>query len=386
MDATYTTPLLFLDSHPISNFRLPNFATSSLSRSGDFGLQSDKIKLRCTDLDLTVISEIRAVCDGDLGETTMPAKKLLEIVKQLKEDEIVLKIADGICTIEDGNAEFQMHCLPADDFPKTPEVVNPVSVKIIQTHLKELIRRSQYAVSKDGIRYILQGINFELDGVNAKAVGTDGRRLGLTEDNENNANADNKSPVKFVLPQKTGSELYRLASDNDGVAELLCGKENISITLKPRRLYSDEEEGLEPKPAIITTIISKLLEGEYPEYTQLFSDERKNVLKVYRDDFLEIVKRVSLLASDRDAGIIFRFADGKMHLSARTEDLGNVKDWIEVDYEGEGLTLKLASGYLIDCLSAFPNGQIQMKMIDDNESVLFESPENRHIIMPMRID
>ena len=222
--------------------------------------EENRISLTATDLDVTISNSKEAKVETP-GSFTLPVKKLVSIAREIGGGQIELEVKDNQCTILTGASLYRMNGLAAEEFPPLPDFAGQTKLKLDQVKLKAMLKRTAYAVSTDENRYVLNGLYFIFKENKLTLVATDGRRLALAEED---IELPQETQTEAIVPTKAIQELVRLLGD-DGEAELQKTENQISFAIK-------DDKGNE------TLIVSKLVEGAYPNYKQVIPAESKQLV------------------------------------------------------------------------------------------------------------
>lgn len=331
--------------------------------------KKDGIKLIATDLEIGVSVLIEGEVSEE-GAITIPARKFSEIIKEMPpQSPIHLSVKKGQSIhIEAGKSFFRLMGLLKEDFPQLPEFPsakdkNAELVKIPQKLLKTMIQLTQFAMSHDETRYVLNGILFSFKDKTLKLVATDGRRLAFIE----KTIADMGNVRKdVILPMKTIQELNRNLMD-DGEA-----------------LFSFKENQLQINLGAIT-ITSRLIEGEYPNYEQVIPKKTKEEVKINAQEFLQATRRASIFTNQESQSVKISIIRDKIILTKNTPELGEVREEIDVDYKGGELAIGFNPSFLIDVLKNV-DGDIRLGFIDPEKPAVIKSGEDyTYIVLPMQV-
>ncbi len=332
--------------------------------------KKDGIKLTATDLEIGMVARMEGEVVEE-GAITVPARKFSEIVKELPSDNpinISLKKGQSI-SIEANKSYFRLVGLLREDFPQLPDFPalggkSADLVKIPQNTLKNMIQLTAFAMSHDETRYVLNGLLFSFKDKNLKLVATDGRRLALIE-REIPEMGNIKKDV--IVPMKTIQELNRnLGEAGDAVFYF---KENqLQINLGQ------------------TTIISRLIEGEYPNYEQVIPKKIKEELKINTQDFLQAARRANILTNQDSQAIKINLIKDRMIITKNTPDLGEAREEVEVDYKGGELVIGFNPVFLIDVLKNVADESVRFGFIDPEKPAVIRSGEDyTYIVLPMQV-
>ena len=323
-----------------------------------------KLQFMATDLELGITCEVPVKIQEE-GATTVPAKRFSEIVKELPDQEVVLQAKkNNTLTIECGRAFFKIMGLPREEFPKFPSFDTLEAVVLKQRLLKEMFTKTFFAVSRDETRYVLNGVYFILRGRGLAFVATDGRRLALIE---RDAGVGEKVERAMILPGKTVQELLRTLQE-DGDVRLVFGENQI--------LFEMDGIGL----------VSRLIEGDFPNYEQVIPKESREKLRVRREELLQATRRVSLLASQDSLAVKLDLSKNKLILSKNAPDVGEAKEELEVDYQGEPLTIGFNPSYLTDVLKNLDQETVEFELTgSDRPGVVRTADRYTYIVLPMQL-
>lgn len=328
-----------------------------------------------TDLDLSVSSE--HACEvAKEGALAVPAKHLFEIVRSLPEQQVTLKRSgNNYLEVRSGAAEFRIVGLPAEDFPALPRFEKVSFVDVVPAELLEQIDRTSFAASTDETRYNLNGVFFEPQGPVLRMVATDGHRLSLSE---KPLAGDYALKKGVILPRKGLHELRKLLGESaDPGAE------------KPEaRLGFAENSAIYRRPGVVLAM--RLIEGMFPDYKQVIPKQAEKIVKVGRLRFLETLRRVSLLSTDKAPQVKLEISPGQLRLQSKNTDLGEAKEDVPVEYAGEPLSIGFNARYLTDVAGVLRSDDVQLELADDLSPGVLRGagPEDAGytaVVMPMRI-
>jgi len=324
----------------------------------------NSIVFTATDLDIGIIST-EAIKPQVTGFVTIPAKKFFDIIKELPEAEIAFSVKkNNLVHIECPQCVFKIMGLPKDEFPQLPEFKDKDSVTIEQKKLKNMLSMVNFSMSKDETRYVLNGILFTIKPAYLRLVATDGRRLAMAEAKGQFGKTQDR---KLIVPAKTVTELNRILTD-EGTVKISFGDNQVMFDIGP------------------TKVISRLIEGEFPNYEQVIPKEAKEKVKVARDKFLSATKRAALFTSSDSMAVKIELTKDKMVLSKSTPYLGEAREEIEVDYKGKDLTLGFNPDYLTDVLKNLDQETVQFEFVDSEKpGVMRIGDEYVYVVLPMQI-
>ena len=322
-----------------------------------------KLKLATTDLDIGISCEY-PVEVVETGAITVPGKKFTEIIHELLPGQITITAKkNNAVIIQSENCEFKIMGLPKDEFPKLPEFKDRDAIRIGQAALKEMLNKTSFAISRDEARYVLNGILFKIEQDKITLAATDGRRLAVIE---KNTGAKINKAVNIVIPSKTISELSRNLKE-EGEVLLVLGENQALFDLGAVR------------------IISRLIEGEFPNYHQVVPTEQKDKIMLNRERFLLALKRAAVLSSADYQAAKLEVFKNKLVISKSAPDLGESREELEAEYSGKELAVGFNPTYLIDVLKTLPDEMISFELSDSEKPGAIRKPGYLYIVLPMRI-
>lgn len=329
--------------------------------------RNDGIRFTATDLEVELTTSGPAEGEGDI-EFTLPARKLVDIVKALPEGApLDLEIEGEKVVLRSGRARFTMGTLPAQDYPSIEPTAASERLNLLQSVLKRLIDKTAFSMAHQDVRYYLNGLLLEVGPTRLRAVATDGHRLAVC-DAEQNTGVD--ADLQVILPRKAVLELGRLLQDTDESVELELSNSHLRIT----------GEG--------TVFTTKLIDGRFPDYERVMPTEPTQELIADRDMLRQSLTRTSILSNENYRGIRFRLSPEGLHLQAHNPEQDEAEEEIQVEYAGPPITIGFNVGYLLDVLGVLDAEQVSMALVDADSSCLMTAPgstECRYVIMPMRL-
>jgi len=327
------------------------------------------VEFTATDLDVIVACKVEAKVTK-AGATTVPVKKLFGIVRELNGLEIEIETDEKNTTvIRSGSSYYKIHGLASDEFPPLPKFKDDKKVTLPQETVRGMLKKTSFAVSTDESRYVLNGIFISLKDNKMTLVATDGRRLALVD--EEVEIAENSSG-DFIVPAKAVSELNRLLTDK-GDVEIKIGDNQASFALKDEKGYS-------------VILISKLIEGNYPNYRQVIPGEAKERIPLGREEFLQALRRAEIMTSEKANSVKLTFGKNSLAITANSPEVGEARETLAVNYKGKELAIAFNPRYLIDPLSALAVDEVFLELIDElSPGVLKINGPFLYVVMPMRL-
>ena len=325
-----------------------------------------------TDMDISINETLNCNVIEE-GSVTVPAHTLYDIIRKLPDgNEVEFISNDGkMFTIRSGKSRFSLNCLPKEDFPII-EIDNLKSELSIDSQtLLKLIEKTRFAISNEETRYFLNGIYFHKRNVNDKVclsmVATDGHRLAKIDFNV----AENLSEIPgVIIPRKTINELCKLLADCTGT---------IKINLDPNKIIFFIEKSI---------LISKLIDGNFPDYQRVIPNDNNNVLLVNRNDFCMAVDRVSTIASEKSPAIKFKLLKNIMNITSVDSESGLATEDIVTEYSGNDIEVGFNSKYILEMINNLEDDKITLSFNNASSPVIAteqSNPDLIYVLMPMRV-
>ena len=315
------------------------------------------------------------------GETTVPARKLIDICKSLPSAALIdLQITDDQrCILKSGNSRFVLGTLPADDYPLlNTENTQGTQVTVTQRELKRLFEKTAFAMAVQDVRFYLTGTLLEIDANQLRAVTTDGHRLALCE---TAAQSTATQAIQAIVPRKAVAELQRLLSVEDEQLSLLIGRELLNVTI---RMASRDKEQAD----ITVRFTTKLIDGKFPDYRRVIPrGGDKNVI-IAHDVFKQSLQRVAILSNEKLRGVFLNFNAGSLQLRANNPEQDEAIEDLAIQYADAPLEMSFNAQYLIEVLGVLDGEDVSMTMTEANQSVLVQDPshtDQTYVVMPMRV-
>ncbi|NIO07083.1 MAG: DNA polymerase III subunit beta [Deltaproteobacteria bacterium] len=331
--------------------------------------QKGNTRVTATDLEVGV----RAKMDGEIveeGAVTLNAKKLYEIVRESGGETIQLKrLENDWVEIKSGKSVFKMVGLDPKDFPSFPEFGSEHLFSVPAKVIKEMIDKTMFAVSTDETRSNLNGAFLEEgEGGKLRMVATDGHRLALIERSVGSLGL----AKGVILPRKGLAELKKLLEESDEEVAQFGFKDNMASVMKGN-----------------VELFMRLSETDFPDYSKVIPKENPYNARVEQRGFLQALKRVSILSSERYKGIRIEVKPANMSISANNPDLGEAVEELEADYKGKALAVGFNARYLIDVLSVLGDEQeVGIEMKDELSPSLLRKEGDEgymYVVMPMKL-
>ncbi len=343
---------------------LPILSNVLLRASGE------QVELTATDLDVTISCGVPARVERP-GAITLPVKRLFSIVRELSALELELEVDDkNQCSIRAGGSFFKVYGLPAEDFPPPAKLGERPPVTLPQAKVRAMLRKTSFAVSSDETRYVLNGIFVSLKEHKLTMVATDGRRLALTDEE---VDATVESQAEVIVPTKTITELNRLLQDK-GEVQMAFGENQGWF-----RLLNEKGDPI--------LVVSKLVDGAYPNYRQVIPAESRERVSLPREELLQALRRAEIMTSDKNNSVKLSFSRNNLAITANTPEVGEVRESMALNYKGADLAVAFNPVFLLDALKALDNDEVFLELTDElSPGVLKINGPFLYVIMPMRMN
>jgi len=333
-----------------------------------FQAQSDgKLSITGTDMEVELIASVDAVVERE-GEITVPARKLLDIVRMLPDGVNISVTVDGDkLTLSSGRSRYTLTTLPATDFPATDQFETIENADIQEDKIKRMLDKTSFAMANQDVRYYLNGLLFEFKEGALRTVATDGHRLAVC-DLDTKVNL--KQNRQIIVPRKGVLELSRMLADSKDMIRLGLGKNHVRL-----------EKGN-------IALTSKLIDGRFPDYQAVIPVGTERKIEVDRQDFTQALQRAAILSNEKYKGVRLEAAGQVMKIIAHNPQHEEAVEELEAKVNFDQLAIGFNVTYLLDALNAIESETVTMEMRDANSSCLITAADNgddRHVVMPLKL-
>jgi len=333
--------------------------------------KGDQVSFLATDLEVG----LRSMCKASVaksGALTLPAKKFYEIIKALPETDIRIAEDKGGVKVAADRFDSRMQTLPREDFPTLPESGGTPTATLPRAALKEMVAKTQFAITGEDTRYFLNGALFVLRPDSMSLVATDGHRLALVTVTRNPKATNDADEVRAILPKKTLGELGRLLQEGDDDIRYERGENHLFFDVGGRLL------------------ISRMIDGQFPAYERVIPKGNDKHIEFERDRLTNAVKRVALLSNERSRAVKIQIDKGKVDVTSSSPDLGEAKETLPVEYAGPSLQICFNAQYVLDFLSAVATDVVSLDLKDEVSQAVMkpvgaDGYDYTYVIMPMRV-
>lgn len=327
---------------------------------------NDQLILSATDLTVS----IRAFADAKIeeeGAIALPAKKFFQLIRELTSTQVEIHSSTTeVAHIHAGTSHFKMSGMQKTEFPALPDLSEGVHLQLKNSVLKEMLTRSSFAAARDDNRQVLNGILLQSQKKTAVFVGTDGKRLAqlFTE-----IDVAEEHGASYILPLKAVEEVVKILDTKEESCKLTLMSDKIAV-----------EAGS-------ITLISKLLNGQYPDVGRVIPKKSEAPISLHRDELMSLLRQISLFTSENSSAVRFSFSSGELHLSAMSGDLGEAKVSMAVNYGGPKFDVAFNPHYFIDILRHTKDETVHLSLSDAfNPGLITDSTNAQFVIMPMRLE
>jgi DNA polymerase-3 subunit beta len=326
-----------------------------------------RLSVTGTDMEVELIASVDADVGQD-GEITVPARKLVDIVRALPDgSKISFSVSDEKATMTAGRSRFTLATLPAAEFPATDQVETLEDVPLEESALKTLLDKTSFAMANQDVRYYLNGLLMDFRAGKLRTVATDGHRLAVCDHAKDVPVSQDR---QLIVPRKGVMELSRMLDDGDGAVSLALGRNHV-------RLVKDG-----------TTFTSKLIDGRFPDYEAVIPVGADRQILVDKETFTRALQRAAILSNEKYRGVRLEAANGSLKILAHNPQHEEAVEEIEAEMNFESLAVGFNVTYLLDALTAIDTESVSLELKDANSSCLVSAPDsdlNRHVVMPLKL-
>lgn len=329
--------------------------------------RNGKLSITGTDMEVELITTVDAQVESE-GETTVPARKLVDIVRMLPDGVNITAVSEGDkLTVSSGKGRYTLATLPATEFPATDQVETLEVLNIQEDKLKNVLDKTAFAMANQDVRYYLNGLLFDFHDNDLSTVATDGHRLAICDLDTDLSVAEER---QLIVPRKGVLELSRMLSDSKDPVELALGKNHI-------RLVKGS-----------TVFTSKLIDGRFPEYRAVIPKGTDRHILINRDAFIRALQRASILSNEKYKGVRLEAESGRVKIIAHNPQHEEAIEELEAELNFDQLAIGFNVTYLLDALTAIDAVTVLMELKDANSSCLISAESggsDRHVVMPLKL-
>lgn len=328
------------------------------------------VTFQASDMDISVVSDVESAV-AEEGQVTVPAKRFYEIARELPGEEVKVSVSAEQVEISCGPSTFKVMGMKGEEFPRLPALEEPVAFSVPSGGVQRLIRKTTFAVSTDETRGALNGVFWEIENKQTAMVATDGHRLARLSIAGNFGVA---KPLSAIVPPKALGQVSRIAGDFEGEVGVSLGKNYVAFKMDSAQIYA------------------RLLEGPFPKYEQVIPTDNDKHMVVDRSGFIGAMRRVSILSDALTRQVRLHLKRGQLGLSARTADVGEASEELDVEYSGDDLVVGFNAAYLLEGLRHMDSQSVTVSLKSPVSAGLIEEAEGARdgekymcLVMPLRL-
>lgn len=333
-------------------------------------LKLKKTELLLTGTDLEVQQQGRVELDADavteVGEITVPARKLMDICRTLTEkSQLEITLDHPKLIIRSGRSRFTLNTLPADEFPCMEELPGEMEFSLDQQQLRALIEQTQFAMAQQDIRHYLNGMLWEIKKNSLSMAATDGHRLAF-----GTLNCSVDGDTQIIVPRKGMLELSRILNDTEQKIDVFAGTNQLRV-----RTHD----------CIFTT---KLIDGRYPDYRKVIPKSGDKILIVDRDLLKQALNRVAVLSNEKFRGIRLELRNDLLRMVSHNPEQEEAEEELGVNYRMADLDMGFNVTYLLEAISSLPTGNVRFTFADESNALKIEAESGHdriYVVMPMQL-
>jgi DNA polymerase-3 subunit beta len=329
---------------------------------------ASSVSFLATDIEIQITARSTLTAAGEARAVTVGARKLVDILRALPDNaEVTLDQQEKRLLVKAGKSRFTLQTMPAEDFPRLAKPAGDVArFALPQKALRRLLGLVQYAMAQQDIRYYLNGLLMVVEEKQLKLVATDGHRLAFAS-----LKLDADLPrQEVIVPRKTVLELSKLLADSEDEVKIEVSSSQAAFSFGTIEL------------------VSKLVDGKFPDYTRVIPTQHKNRLQIERESLRQALLRAAILSNEKFRGVRWVLADGSLKIVSSNAEQEEAHEEIEVKYSGDALDIGFNVNYLLDVLNNVSGTEIECAFGDSSSSALISyaaEKDFKYVVMPMRI-
>ena len=332
-------------------------------------VDSEGVSLTGTDLEVELVARVTEGVEVEqVGEATIPARKLADIWRALPENSRVSVEAEADrAIVRSGRSRFSLATLPVADFPRVESAPGDIEFTTSHSDLQRLLDQTGFSMAQQDVRYFLNGLLLEVSSEHIRTVATDGHRLAMCTLDKGVPGADR---VQVIVPRKGVVELGRLLGDGDDPVYITLGKNHLRAS----------QGGY--------TLTTKLVDGRFPEYDKVIPADSENALISDRETLKQAFYRASILSNEKYRGVRLLLEPEQVTIQANNPEQEEAEEIVAIEYSGSPMEIGFNVSYLQDVLNALDTETVRISINDANSSALIEGPgadDSVYVVMPMRL-
>ncbi len=325
------------------------------------------VEIACTDLEYGMKYVVPASDVKEDGTIVLPAGRLLGILREASDAEIAIDSDGHLAHVRTSDASFKVVGIDPADFPNVPSFDEKASLQIETGDLGEMIKKTQFAVSSEVVRYALTGQLLEIKGKDVRMVASDGKRLAYIK-SRSSGRHDGQKDVRVIVPTKTMNLLDRILTGDD--EQVLLNVEETQIKIRTKRAM----------------IFSRLIDGNFPDYEAVIPGDRDRKITLEREPFFAAVRKVALMTTDKTRAVRLDFGKNKLVLFTRTQDVGEARVEVPIEYKGEEFECVFNPDYIVDYLKVVTEEKVELQLKDKSSAAVFKAGKDYiYVLMPLTV-
>jgi DNA polymerase-3 subunit beta len=326
--------------------------------------EGGRLQLAATDMELSLRASLDATVEGE-GEVVVPGRLLLDIARSLPADDVTIehRPEEAVVVVTSGSANYRLHTYSAEDFPRLPDTDTAQLHAVDRDALIETVGRVGRSASRDESRPVLTGILVRFEPGKVVMAATDSYRLAVKE----TPVTGDLPELEAIIPARALQELVRIGG----------GADEVQLGLQENHVVFGADG---------TWLTTRRIDGQFPNYRQLLPEQFEHELQLPREELLDVVRRVSLMAQ-RNSPLRLRFADGELTVSAQTQDVGEARESLPVSYVADAMEIGFNAEFLRDGLESVDAESLKLKLISPLRPAVLEgeTDDYTYLIMPIRL-
>lgn len=328
--------------------------------------QADGVTITATDLEVEMVARADLGVE-EVGEVTLPGRKLLDICRALREgSELRIAVSGDKATVTSGRSRFTLATLPAGDFPIIEDISAQQAIVMEQAAMRRLLEKTHFSMAHQDVRYYLNGLLLEIGKNSVRAVATDGHRLALCDVD---AGGTDSQGQQVIVPRKGVLELQRL----------LAGEGELTLAIGSNHLRAEVDS---------IRFTTKLIDGRFPDYQRVIPKLGDHSIRANREETKQALYRAAILSNEKYRGIRIELEKGRLKIQAHNPEQEEAEEEVEVAYDGQAMEIGFNVNYLLDALGALDGETASFQVNDPSSSCLMWDEDTKgcqYVVMPMRL-
>jgi DNA polymerase-3 subunit beta len=331
------------------------------------GKGASTLEVVATDLEYGIRYLVTGVDVKEEGTLVLPASRMAGILREVSDADVTIDSDGTLAQIKTSDAAFKVVGVDPVDYPAIPGFEEKGSVKVATDDLGEMIRKTQFAVSSEVVRYALTGQLLEVKGKELRMVASDGKRLAFIRSKSSSKESAQKD-LRVIVPTKTLNLLDKVLTDKDEFVQMQV--EETQIKLKSSR----------------AVIFSRLIDGNFPDYEAVIPQDRDRKVSLNREALHAAVRKVALVTTEKTRAVKLSFGKGKLKLFARTQDVGEASVELPVEWKGEECEVVFNPDFIADYLKVVSEAEVELHLKDRSSAGVFKAGKDyTYVLMPLTV-